>query len=429
MATDTVTALRHKFMAVALVALASALLIIFAALNILNNALATQRIDSVITVLYDHNGTFPKDWKEHGPRYKKGALQTRSEMPYETRYLVAEFDRDRSITELDTSHIAPLGQTEARSAVTGVLAQDLESSYYQRYRYHVYTEDDGSGMIIVVDCFQQLQSSRTLLIISVALIGATMLGTLLFITPLSRRVVDPYVRNLERQRRFVTDASHELKTPIAIIAANTDLIEATEGQSAWTKSTRAQTERLTKLTSELIELARSDQPIARELCRDVDMAALVEGAVNEFAPLAEAGDKTLVYHVQTAEGAGLRDEGAGEWRPLVSGSPEELTRLVNVLLDNAVRYCDDNGTIDVRLEVRRREVELVVTNPCAALTVADTRRLFDRFYRADASRSRSTGGNGIGLSIAQGIVTRHKGSIHARKLGVDLEMRVVLPRR
>lgn len=75
-----------------------------------------------------------------------------------------------------------------------MLAQDLESGYYQRYRYHVYTEDDGSGMIIVVDCFQQLQSSRTLLIISVALIGATMLGTLLFITPLSRRVVDPYVR-------------------------------------------------------------------------------------------------------------------------------------------------------------------------------------------------------------------------------------------
>lgn len=429
MATDTVTALRHKFMVVALAALTSALLIIFAVLNILNHALATQRVDSVITVLHEHDGTFPEDWKKHDPRYKKGTFQATSETPYETRYLVAEFDHNRTITELDTSHIAQLDEAEARSAVSSMLAQRLESGYYQRYRYHVYTEDDGSGMIIVVDCFQQLQSSRTLLIISVALIGTTVLGTLLFITPLSRRVVDPYVRNLERQKRFVTDASHELKTPIAIIAANTDLIEATEGQSTWTKSTRAQTARLTKLTGELIELARSDEPIAQELCIDVDVATLVEGAIEEFAPLAEAGGKTLGYHVQTAEGTSLRNEDASERRPLVSGSPEELTRLVNVLLDNAVRYCDDGGAIDVRLEVRRREVELVVTNPCAALTVADTRRLFDRFYRADASRSRSTGGNGIGLSIAQGIVTRHKGSIHARKLGVDLEMRVELPRR
>ena len=119
--------------------------------------------------------------------------------------------------------------------------------------------------------------------------------------------------------------------------------------------------------------------------------------------------------------------GKAEPRIIVSGSPEELDRLVSVLVDNAVKYCDDNGSIRVRLEQRKREIVLTVTNPCASLTTQDTRRIFDRFYRSDASRSRSTGGNGIGLSIAQGIVSRHEGSIRARKLGAELEMRVTLP--
>lgn len=119
--------------------------------------------------------------------------------------------------------------------------------------------------------------------------------------------------------------------------------------------------------------------------------------------------------------------GKAELRIIVSGSPEELDRLVSVLVDNAVKYCDDNGSIRVRLEQSKREIVLTVTNPCASLTTQDTRRIFDWFYRADASRSRSTGGNGIGLSIAQGIVSRHEGSIRARKLGSELEMRVTLP--
>ena len=291
------------------------------------------------------------------------------------------------------------------------------AGYYDRYRFRVFTEQDGSGMIIAVDCFQQLQSSHTLLLISAAIMGATVTITGLFIVPLSKRFVDPYVRNLERQKRFVTDASHELKTPIAIISANTDLIEATEGESSWTRSTRAQTARLNKLTGELIELARTDEPIERALREDVDLASIVRREVEDFLPLAEASGKTLACTIDTFEGAATRasvtdglegisarEVDKAEPRIIVSGSPEELDRLVSVLVDNAVKYCDDNGSIRVRLEQRKREIVLTVTNPCASLTTQDTRRIFDRFYRADASRSRSTGGNGIGLSIAQGIV-------------------------
>lgn len=440
MATDTVTALRRKFMIVAIAALVAALLLIFAALNIWNHMLATERVDSVISVLYENDGVFPEEWKLKDPRYKRGTFEATSETPFETRYLAATFDTTRSLTSLDATHVAELDEQEAAEVIGHMLDRVANAGYYDRYRFRVFTEQDGSGMIIAVDCFQQLQSSHTLLLISAAIMGATVTITGLFIVPLSKRFVDPYVRNLERQKRFVTDASHELKTPIAIISANTDLIEATEGESSWTRSTRAQTARLNKLTGELIELARTDEPIERALREDVDLASIVRREVEDFLPLAEASGKTLACTIDTFEGAATRasvadgpegisarEAGKAEPRIIVSGSPEELDRLVSVLVDNAVKYCDDNGSICVHLEQRKREIVLTVTNPCASLTTQDTRRIFDRFYRADASRSRSTGGNGIGLSIAQGIVSRHEGSIRARKLGAELEMRVTLP--
>lgn len=440
MATDTVTALRRKFMIVAIAALVAALLLIFAALNIWNHILATERVDSVISVLYENDGVFPEEWKLKDPRYKRGTFEATSETPFETRYLAATFDTTRSLTSLDATHVAELDEQEAAEVIGHMLDGVANAGYYDRYRFRVFTEQDGSGMIIAVDCFQQLQSSHTLLLISAAIMGATVIITGLFIVPLSKRFVDPYVRNLEQQKRFVTDASHELKTPIAIISANTDLIEATEGESSWTRSTRAQTARLNKLTGELIELARTDEPIERALREDVDFASIVRREVEDFLPLAEASGKTLACTIDTFEGAATRASVAdglegisarevdkAEPRIIVSGSPEELDRLVSVLVDNAVKYCDDNGSIRVRLEQRKREIVLTVTNPCASLTTQDTRRIFDRFYRADASRSRSTGGNGIGLSIAQGIVSRHEGSIRARKLGSELEMRVTLP--
>lgn len=444
MAADTVTALRRKFIIVALAATFSALFIIFAIINLTNHVLATQRVDSVISVLYEHDGTFPENWKKQDPRYKKGTFQATSETPFETRYFTASFDSSRHVTSVDASHIAQLDEAEVRATTGDILNSKSGSGYYERYRYRIFTEDDGSGMIIVVDCFQQLQSADVLLVISAVLMGATLIVTLLLIVPLSRRLVDPYVRNLERQKRFVTDASHELKTPIAIIAANTDLIEATEGASAWTKSTRTQTARLTKLTGDLIELARTDEPIEPSQRTDVDLAAIVVHEVEDFVPLAEASEKELGCRVTACDGrcsqAGMgtdaaprQDEGdaagdAGGVRILVDGSPEELDRLVSVLVENAVKYCDGGGAIRVELTERKRDVVLVVSNPCASLSAQDTHRLFDRFYRADASRSRSTGGYGIGLSIARGIVARHEGTIRARKLGDDLEIRVVLPR-
>ncbi len=413
MARNTIKMLRRRIVVIALAALVVALTAIFGIVNIWNRMLITERADSIIDVLSENDGSFPKDWGDE-ETYDEDVLEATAETPYETRYLVAEFDEDENITNLNLEHLANLDRTEAETAARMILEGDDEEGYLDRYRFRVITNSDGTGMLIAVDCFQQLDSAENLMNISVAVSGATVLVTFAIIVPLSKRVAEPFIENLERQRRFVTDASHELRTPIAIIAANTDLIEAINGESSWTRSTRTQTARLDKLTGELIELARTDEPTAHSLLIPLDLVSVVEREAEDFAPLADASGKILDVRC---------DEHA-----MVRGAPEELERLINVLLDNAVKYCDDGGCVRVRVSEHLGEVRLSVSNPCVSLSSEDTKRLFDRFYRADTSRARSTGGYGIGLSIAQGIVARHSGKISAKKVGDDLEIHVTFPR-
>lgn len=413
MAHSTIQKLRWRIVVITVVALVVALAIIFGIVNVWNRILIAERADSIISVLSENDGSFPKDWEDEAD-FEKGEFEATAETPYETRYLVAEFDENENITGVDLKHLAHLDRTEAKQAVRTILEGDDEAGYLDRYRFRVITNSDGTGMIIAVDCFQDLKSAQSLVKISLVVSGATVLITLIIVVPLSKRAVMPFVENFERQRRFVTDASHELKTPIAIIAANTDLIEAISGENDWTRSTRTQTARLDKLTGELIELARTDEPTSHALLVTLNLADIVRREVEDFVPLAEASGKT--FDVQCDE------------RAMMRGTPEDLERLLNVLLDNAVKYCDDGGCVRVRVGEHLGEVRLVVSNPCASLSSADTKRLFDRFYRADSSRARSTGGYGIGLSIAQGIVARHAGKIAAKKVDDVLEIHVTFTR-
>lgn len=235
-------------------------------------------------------------------------------------------------------------------------------------------------------------------------------------------IMMPYRDGLDVVR---TLRSKSVRTPILILTAKSTQEDVVGGLNSGAD------DYLTKPFSMVELLAR-----VRALCRRSDtyvpgvLAAgdlKLDRAAPSPAPLTPSKERRRASVADGLEGISAREVGKAEPRIIVSGSPEELDRLVSVLVDNAVKYCGDNGSVRVRLEQRKREIVLTVTNPCASLTTQDTRRMFDRFYRADASRSRSTGGNGIGLSIAQGIVSRHEGSIRARKLGAELEMRVTLP--
>ena len=217
---------------------------------------------------------------------------------------------------------------------------------------------------------------------------------------LSSRAVEPVVKNIESQKRFITNASHELKTPIAVISANTELLEMMNGSSEWTDSIMHQVKRLSRLVDDLIVLTRVEEGIQKELSRQSFSAAVRQGT-EAFRSVAEQQGKHLTEEV--ADGV------------TAIATERELPELVNILLDNAVKYCDKGGTVRVKLTRRRsrRGSELTIANDYAEGAEVDCSRFFDRFYREDKSHNCKKEGYGIGLSMAEGIVRMYKGQIRA----------------
>lgn len=269
--------------------------------------------------------------------------------------------------------------------------------YVDHYRFGVFPDEAGGSTVIVLDCFLQLQAANNTLRITVIIFLACVLTVFALLLVLSKRAIRPFVDNLERQRQFVTDASHELKTPLAILSADMGLLEDTYGEDKWLESAKSQITRLDRLIKNLVELARTEETIKEDAVELFSISEIAQASADTFQPLAEADGKTLTSEIP--------DEIS------LKGVQDNFFRLFSILLDNAVKYCDPAGDIHLSVSVRGRNICISVSNPCAGVDTAQLSRYFDRFYRADSSRARSTGGYGIGLSTAKAIVTRHKGRI------------------
>ena len=224
------------------------------------------------------------------------------------------------------------------------------------------------------------------------------------VTLLSRRAIAPIARSFEKQRQFVTNAGHELKTPLAIIRANTEAMELHQGQTKWSRNILDQIQRLTGLMEHLLTLARLDEA-ALPPAQPVDLSKLAQGACQSFREAAALG------------GISLREEILPDLT--VQASREQMDQLLSILLDNAVKYTDPQGEITLSLAPEGGKVRLQVKNRPAQIPQGDLARLYDRFYRDDAARTQGSGGYGIGLSAAQAIVRAWKGTLSAHREGED----------
>ena len=220
---------------------------------------------------------------------------------------------------------------------------------------------------------------------------------ILLLSVFSNRVVEPYVKNAEAQKQFITNASHELKTPLAVISANTEVIEMMNGKSEWTESTVSQVNRMSNLISQLVVLSRLEE---REdlVLSDVDMSEEVNKVIKDFKAVVDTQGKKLEYTV--AENIHVKADEKG------------IHELTNILVDNAVKYCDEEGTIKVTLSQKGKTTYLAVSNDYKEGTGIDCKRFFDRFYREDQSHNSEKQGYGIGLSMADSLVRMFKGKIN-----------------
>ena len=216
---------------------------------------------------------------------------------------------------------------------------------------------------------------------------------------LSKRVVKPIAESYEKQRQFITDANHELKTPLTLILANAEIAQDELGKNEWLDDIMSEGQRMTELVNQLVALSRMDEENSKLNVVQIPFGELVFDTVSEFEALAKGRGKTLSVSIDRSI--------------IYSGDEMLLHRLIGILLDNAVKYCDEGGEIKVNLEKRRRII-LSVENTYTSVGEIELNKLFDRFYRADKAR-KFTGGYGVGLSMAKSIVEKHKGEITVYK--------------
>ena len=215
----------------------------------------------------------------------------------------------------------------------------------------------------------------------------------------ARKAVKPIAESYEKQKQFITDANHELKTPLTLILTNLDIVEAEVGKNEWLEDIRAEGERMNALVRQLVTLTRMDEDGKHVAFERFSISEMANDTLSEFAAL--------------AAGKGLRLSADVQPHIEYCGDEAAIRRVVSILLDNAVKYTDSGGSILLRLEESKKSVVFSTSNPCTGLDTAELDRLFDRFYRPDRSRSKQTGGFGVGLSIAQSIVEAHHGSLRA----------------
>ena len=415
--------LRRRFIAAAMAATFVVLFVMIGGMNLLNFYHLVEDADRLTHLVADHDGHFetqkpqdePDDRKQppqkktddkstgKGTSDKKasnrgmGDKEMPAETPYTTRYFsVLVTEDDTQVIDLD--HIASVEESQALAYGQSVAERGKTCGFYGDYRYRSVQTQDGT-MVVFVDCEAELNVFYSTLAVSVLMSLAGYAAVFLLVLLSSGVVLRPVRESYEKQKQFITDASHELKTPLTIIDANVEILEMDHGESEWTESIHNQIRRLSGLTNQLVTLARMDEENGSIQKEMFDLSEAAYDTLQGFQPVAQT--RELDMQMQIADAVAYR------------GEESRIRQLVGILMDNAVKYATQGSTVDVKLYKKGRQTVLEISNEAQGLTPGDKQELFGRFYRSDASRSSKTGGSGIGLAVAQAIVTAHKGTIRA----------------
>lgn len=345
-------------------------------------------------------------FKDHGEgdpfAFDKLNNMRQMEMPYQSRYFWVKFDTEGSTLAVNTMHVAAIAEEDAQSYAEEVYSSGRTSGFYHSFRYRVGSNSDGSSIVVFVDLSSQMLSAYKLLGQSLLIGALALLAMFVLVFLFSGQAVAPVVESLEKQKRFITDAGHELKTPLAVISANVDVLELESGKSEWTGSIRNQISRMNALVKNLLTLSRMDEERMHVVYSDFDMSKTVKEVADSFEALAISKGKKYQTDIED--------------NIHITGDKNAINQLTSLLLDNAMKYSTEKGSIHVLLS-RDKNIVLEVSNTCDSIPSGNLDRLFDRFYRADSSRSRDTGGYGIGLSVARAIAQSHGGNIEALRDG------------
>lgn len=397
--------LRRRFILVSTLSVIGVLAVIFLLIGVFSHVSLDRTMDTLTDAVSSGRWKQPEpDRAEDTPPPGGGALFGKpailgSESRFSTRYFTVLYTADGRIVT-DTEHIHAVSPTEAVAYADEVRKQDSTRGWYGYYRYQVYAQGGGLAITFVDGSMNRAQVRDQMLNIAAILAGSGAV-VLLMIVLFSRVAVKPAAESYEKQKQFITDANHELKTPLTLILTNVDIAEAELGKSEWLDDMREEGRRMAELIDRMVTLCRMDESRPMTDRARFSLTEVVADTVADFEPSAERAGKRLTAELDAAVFC-VGDEGA-------------IRRLTAILLDNAVKYCDTSGRIGVRLVGGRRPT-LSVENDFAAVDETRLDRLFDRFYRSDRARTAGSG-FGIGLSIARATAEAHRFDLTAYRAG------------
>lgn len=390
-------------------------------INIANYIQKDKKAAGILEVLAENDGHFPTDIRplqnigETMPGMEEASKEEMiegkfpegmgvrkdfsPETPYEIRFFSVELGKDGTLIKTNTGKIAAISTETAVEIAASLWKEGKTKGYYNTYKY-ISTETETGVQYQFLDCTRDLDSVKEFLQNSLLI---SLLGTgavFILVCCLSGKIVAPIVESYEKQKTFITNAGHEIKTPLAVIDSCIDVLELEQGETKWTGGIRTQVDRLNTLTQDLVALARMEETETRIEKQEFLFSEVAEETLEAFSLLAQS--KKLTLHKSVQPGV------------VYCGNKSMLQQLCSILADNAVKYTSEQGKIQFLLSKKGKKIQLVCENTAKGLTKGNHKEMMERFYRGDASRSSNKPGYGIGLSMAQSIVAAHGGKMEVK---------------
>lgn len=390
--------MRQRVIIAAMLAFFAVIFMIAVLVNVVNFCVVTNNADRTLSAILSYEEGPPGKPERKGPPPEPFMALPDVEANFMTRFFVVRFNEAGEVVYSSTENIASVGEEEAAELAEKVFNGRSDHGYMKEYRY-IRAESGDTTTVIFLNIIRDQQSVRSLLILTVIVSLVSLVIVFILVTLFSGKAIRPIARNIEQQKQFITDAGHELKTPLTSISTSLDVITMEHGEDEWTDNIRKQTGRMSKLVSELVTLSRLDEEIPLPDKETFSLSNAAWEITEIYSPQAKADDKKF-----TAE---ITDD------IYMNGDKAAIQQMLSVLLDNAVKYSGPNGEIRFGVFKKRGKINIEVFNTCRYDVPPDVNRLFDRFYRPDGSRSTETGGTGVGLAIAKAVADAHGGTISA----------------
>ena len=406
--------IRRKFIIISMCSVFAVLALIIGIINVVNYVNVVNNADHIVNVLKDGNGGFGGmggNGGNGGESSEPPQKPMSPETPFETRFFTVEFNNDGNVVMVNTEQIAAISEDEAQTLAVNLYKKSSEKGFYGKFRYGVTATPQGGTLYVFVDCTRELAGFNSFLWISIAVSAGGFAVVFLLVYFLSRKILNPITESYSKQKSFITNVSHDIKTPLTIIGADAEVLEMQYGQNEWTSSVKSEVKRLASLTEKLVFLTRMDEDNSFKLI-DFCISETVKETVKAFEAVALS--RGISIELNTQENL------------TYCGDEVMISQMLSLLIDNAIKYSDRGSEIRVDLIEAANKIHLTVQNKNTDLPDGNLDYLFERFYRSDKSRNSETGGHGIGLSVVQSIVAAHKGKIVTKKEKDTVSFTIVL---